>query len=210
MTVSITDPLDGSTVDIVQGVPFVVSGTNDTDDDVEGVLTDTNTGDTFPSTGAEGYGEWTLNFDTDGSIQGGDYLSVYAYDTGTGDGDQATYQQQMNGATSPSAERKIAHAAPACITIAPNDPIPTEGVQDIPVTITLPEKRKGFAFLMMLKKGGSPKTSPALVQSKMLSPGAKTTRDVKFRKIDIDYWDYIYVIAAVKGHVCKPVALKIK
>src|SRR6516225_6792772 len=188
MTVQIQNPGDGSIVDIVQGIPFEVTGGCDTADDVEGVLTDNRTGETFPSTGPGKYGAWTLDFDTDGSILGGDYLSVYAYDTGTGDGDQATYQQQAynqqqtNKAPSASTARKAALPPPACVTVAASGPIPTSGVKKITVTITLPAKTKGFVFLSLLKMTGDPETSPAFVQAHLLPPSTtKTTRDVTFR-----------------------------
>jgi hypothetical protein len=189
--VTIESPISGSFLDATQQFSVDVSDTNDCNNAVSGLFIPDNTDmDYLPSntqetTMASPY-QWTLTFDGVAGIPDGTALYVYAYDTVTGDTDQATYYQQAGGAqpVQPTKARSATVQVPAGI--------PSTGVQDIPVTVQHPKNTKGFVILILQKKG-VPRPS---VQIGRLTSATETKKT--FAKIKMDDWDHVWVNVVVK------------
>lgn len=198
--------------------PFAVSGINTAPNAVDGSLTDDDTGGVyFPDSGGTlgQDGAWTLNFDSQSSINDGDTLYVYVYDTVTGDPAPATYTQGAffgkSKLTKSKASSKAARRiAPPKVEVmewfsvkgVQEEDIP-ERFQDIPVKVTHARGATGFVLLLLRKNGATPAT---IVKMHRLEPSRQTT--CTFRGIKMDKWDLICVNAIIGGHAGKPVVLK--
>jgi hypothetical protein len=211
MTISITSPPPPPPPPALTDVdanknPFAVSGTNTASNSVDGTLTDESSSNIYHpvSGGTLGPGgAWTLNFDTGNSIELRDTLCVHVYDIHTFISANVTYLQ---GSFSPEDMKSKGLVAAASATVTVPASIGTEGVWDIPVSVTTPSKTKGFVFLTLRTKGG-PGTSSKIVLSSRLSPSGTT--NYIFPAIDMSYWDFVFVNAlVVGGDVSEPVILK--
>jgi hypothetical protein len=208
MTITISSPIDGSTIPIPSPGTFTASGQNDTGDDVCGWILDTVTNNAFASDAetlvldADGiHWDWTLQFTTDNTIALGDIVTVNVYDAVTGgDADSVTVKQASGAAGVVAAAIPTTPAPVPPATIQTAGAVGKTGVQNIPLTVTLqPPKVKCFVFLALLKTTGDPKTASRIVLQQHLPASTQASRTVTFRKIDMDCWSCIHAIAMIEG-----------
>lgn len=205
MSFQITSPT-GPTVNAMSS--FKVSGTDSASTpSVEGVLTDMSSGQSWNGTAS--YSGWSLTFTTGNSILPGDLLIVSAQDTGTGDSDQVTYQQQK---TKLFAKKKDSHSGkdlPEGVKLELAEDIDVTSVKDIKVKVTpprgLPEDTKVFVYLCLVKKSQLGPRRPHLWKE-TFSDG--TPKTVEFQQVDCDCWDGICVVASVKDYLPTTLVLK--
>lgn len=228
MTIQIQSPANGGSIAPDANDNIYASGTIDCSDDVDGMILDLNSGNSYPGSNeqistVDGITwNWSLTFyfDPNGvNPQQGDALTVYVYDAITG-GDTDTVSEtasvnfQMSGSEFKQKEKgeessqKKAKGTPS-LSIVPIPALPAE-VQDIFVTINLSPGANGSVFLVLAKKGADAKIASTIIESHRLPPSTKNERKVTFREIDVGYWDHICVAAAVKKHTCKPCGQKLK